>query len=183
MRSLRRTTTAVVRSELQLSLSEFARLIGKSPSTIQALEAGSLKLSEKTGLAISKKTGVQLNWLLDGDPKSSPLTSEGTPWSRRHFEKRLGQISQMDKIAMRTLIMFHAAELKAIIEKQRNHPDNISIIESRVHRFLKELRDEFGADEKIIEGFFNKVGKTKFPQAAEDLLDYYGLHRHTRPKK
>ncbi len=79
---------------LGLSVEDFADLIGKSVSTIRALEAGlrRLPLSEKTALKISQKTGVAVSWLLGGDVTAQPFSalrdSAGNilPYSKSIFE-------------------------------------------------------------------------------------------------
>lgn len=48
MKSKGKTSVAVLRQKLSLSVDELAKLIGKSPHTIVSLESGRLKLSEKT---------------------------------------------------------------------------------------------------------------------------------------
>jgi transcriptional regulator with XRE-family HTH domain len=92
MRSLKTTTVAVLRTMLGLSIDEFGELIGKAPSTIKSLESGRLALSHDTAIEISLQTGVALEWLLNGNPKKSPvvITSPNgaqEPYSKEHFER------------------------------------------------------------------------------------------------
>jgi transcriptional regulator with XRE-family HTH domain len=86
MKSTVSTVVSVVRLGTELPAPEFAELIGKPYATLKSLESGRLELSEKTALAISKATGVSLEWLLRGDPKTSPVTDKGMPWTRESFD-------------------------------------------------------------------------------------------------
>jgi transcriptional regulator with XRE-family HTH domain len=59
----------VLRQILGLTVEEFAKLIGKSLTTVNSLETGRLKLSEETAFRISQETGVEMHWLLKGKSK------------------------------------------------------------------------------------------------------------------
>jgi transcriptional regulator with XRE-family HTH domain len=90
-RSQRKTTVAALRHLLGLSVEEFAKLIGKSPTTVNSLETGRLKLSEETAFTIAKQTGVEMVWLLKGRPKDKPYifdesTGEDRPYTREDYE-------------------------------------------------------------------------------------------------
>ena len=92
MISRQKTTVAVLRQVLGLSVEEFAKLIVKSVSTVTKLENGLLKLSEETAFKISEETGVEFQWLLAGDPKKDPYwIDEGLnrkePYNKELFEK------------------------------------------------------------------------------------------------
>jgi transcriptional regulator with XRE-family HTH domain len=167
MRSLRKTTVAVVREELGLGLQEFADLIGKSAATVSSLENGRLRLSEKTALEISKKTYVGLSWLMTGDPKVPPVDLKGKPWSSETYEKRWA----VDKGMAQAMIAFHNVVLQAILSKQlRENPELASIVISRSERFLKDLQAEFGLDKKLIDEFYDQKGKGTMLVQAVDLL-------------
>ena len=93
MRSKRKTTVAVLRQELGLSVDEFAKLIDKSVATINSLETGRLKLSEETAFKIQEETGVEMAWLLKAGPREKPyvLSFEGhgvrKAYTRELFEQ------------------------------------------------------------------------------------------------
>lgn len=81
MRSLRRTSVARLRLELGLSVEAFAALINKSVPTIYSLESGRLALSQQTAQAISRVTGANIYWLLEGKgkPRFNSKTMEEIP--------------------------------------------------------------------------------------------------------
>jgi transcriptional regulator with XRE-family HTH domain len=66
--SVRRHNLVRVRESLSLTQSEFARLVGRSFSTIKSIEAGSLKLSNQLATLIAEATGADRAWLLRNDP-------------------------------------------------------------------------------------------------------------------
>ena len=76
--SPRRHTVAVLRLLLKLTQKEFADLMGVSPKTIQAVELGSLKLSDTLAERISLRTGASIDWLLSGKPETPPTCEEDT---------------------------------------------------------------------------------------------------------
>jgi transcriptional regulator with XRE-family HTH domain len=68
-----RHTLAVLRTTIGLTQKEMAELIGRSTRTIQAIELGQLSLGEDLALRIGEATGVDVNWLLDGNPDVPPV--------------------------------------------------------------------------------------------------------------
>jgi transcriptional regulator with XRE-family HTH domain len=96
MLSQQKTPVAVLRQLLDLSVEEFAQLVGKSVSTVTKLENGQLKLSEETAHTIYKETGVDMGWLLAGNPNEKPymLHYSGNPMP---FEKEAFELIQAEK--------------------------------------------------------------------------------------
>lgn len=90
MQSKKSTCVAVLRTELGLTVEQFAKLIGKSISAINSLETGRLVLSEETAYRIQEKIGVSMEWLLDGNPTENPFwinqENQRLPWSKSMFE-------------------------------------------------------------------------------------------------
>jgi transcriptional regulator with XRE-family HTH domain len=96
MISQRKTTVSVLRAELGLSVEEFAKLIGKSVSTVTKLDNGQLKLSEETAFKIAQETGVEMSWLLEAKPKEKPYCLDG--WNRRQtYTKEIFELTQAQK--------------------------------------------------------------------------------------
>src|ERR1700722_7063259 len=92
MISRQKTTVAVLRQLLGLSVEEFGQLIGKSISTVTKLEVGLLKLSVETAVKISHETGVDVEWLMAEDPKEDPYSTDDEsnrkePYSKELFER------------------------------------------------------------------------------------------------
>jgi transcriptional regulator with XRE-family HTH domain len=93
MKSRRKTTVAQLRHLPGLSVEAFAKLIGKSATTVNSLESGRLKLSEETAFKIQEQTGVEMEWLLRAGPREKPyvLSFEGherrKPYTKELFEQ------------------------------------------------------------------------------------------------
>jgi len=64
-----------------------ADILGCSTPTIQAVELGKLKLSEKLAGLISHKTGINVAWLLTNDVTRPPIDGEGAAYARAMFEE------------------------------------------------------------------------------------------------
>jgi transcriptional regulator with XRE-family HTH domain len=177
MRTLRRTTVAVVREELGLSRQEFADLIGKSDATVSSLENGRLQLSERTALAIHKKTGVRMTWLLTGDPNTPPVNIEGKPWTKEDYEKGAFEFHHLDnptEEVAKTFATFYNAVLESIFVKQiREDADRASIVITRVEQFLEDLQKEFGTDDKIFDDLLRKARKMPLAQYVESVSSLF----------
>lgn len=78
----------VLRRIIGKTQQEFARLLGDySHHTIEAIERGALRLSEGLAQQISEKTGINVGWLLRGDPKAPPLDTHERPYTKETFER------------------------------------------------------------------------------------------------
>jgi len=86
--SPRRHPLAVFRILIGLTQHEMAALIGRSAATIQAIELLRLPLSLVTAHEISAVTGVDITWLVDGNP-SAPVRGQygKVPYTRATFEE------------------------------------------------------------------------------------------------
>jgi transcriptional regulator with XRE-family HTH domain len=98
MISRQKTTVAVLRQVLGLSVEEFGQLIGKSVSTVTKLENGLLKLSEETAFTISQETGVDMHWLMTGNPKEKPYHFDEWENRKESYQKQRFEIIQAQKI-------------------------------------------------------------------------------------
>src|SRR5436190_20090699 len=81
-----RHSLAVLRSFLGLTQKEMADLVECSTPTIQAIELGKLKLSEKLGVTLATKTGVSLDWLMSNDVTAPIVNPRGEPYTKEAFE-------------------------------------------------------------------------------------------------
>jgi transcriptional regulator with XRE-family HTH domain len=96
MISQRKTTVAVLRQELGLSVEEFAQLLGKSVSTVTKFDNGQLKLGEETAFKISKETGVATHWLLAEKPTEKPYFFDCDGY-KRPYHKEIFELVQAHK--------------------------------------------------------------------------------------
>jgi hypothetical protein len=106
-----------VRNITELSQTAFAALLTSFRPTIQALEYGKLRLSQKMAERIMLHTGVSLQWLLD--PRPTPPTCEreaGRPYTREIFQWT-----------------------RAEIEHPRTAPNDVAAINAYVQGFGRQL--------------------------------------------
>lgn len=86
-RSPKRHPLAILRLTLGLTQKEMADLAGTATITIQSIESGKRPLSEKLGEHIAAVTGVQMYWLMAGDPKAPIVAEDGAPYTRKRYEE------------------------------------------------------------------------------------------------
>jgi hypothetical protein len=66
---------------------EMARLINRSPVTIQKIELCKLPLTESLGLEIGMRTGVDFDWLMKNDTNAPIIDANGKPYTKEMFER------------------------------------------------------------------------------------------------
>ena len=85
--SPQRHAMAILRILIGLTQKELAAVLHCSTPTIQAIELGRLKLSEKLAGFASLNTGINLTWLLDNDVAHPPIDTKGKPYTKATFEE------------------------------------------------------------------------------------------------
>ena len=81
-----RHTLAVLRTAIGLTQKEMATLADCSTPTIQAIELGKLRLSDKLGQLIARNAGASLTWLMANDTTRPAVDEEGNPIDKATFE-------------------------------------------------------------------------------------------------
>jgi transcriptional regulator with XRE-family HTH domain len=170
MQSRKKTTVAVLRLMLGLTVEEFAALIGKSTSAVTSLEAGRLALSEETAFKISQQTGVSLEWLLHGDAKQKPYTgpsSNGTtePYTKEVFERLQARKLERDHRTMSEVRI--VAGIATIGDWLSIYSHAVETGEGELVRylmrdFLKKLNERFAKDD---DAFFRANEKARLTTA------------------
>lgn len=78
---------AVLRITIGLNQKEMGDLVKRARVTIQAVELGKMPLSEGLACRIAEATGVELKWLLDGDPTAPLRKAGGGSYTRADYER------------------------------------------------------------------------------------------------
>src|SRR6266404_716242 len=93
--SNKRSCLAVLRSIAGITQRELADMVDCAPVTVQSIELGKLRLSERLAQRISLQTSVDLDWLLAGDYKATPTCPReaGEPHTKRHYQMTRAEIS------------------------------------------------------------------------------------------
>lgn len=190
-------TVAILRHAVgpnELTQKELARLVGKSPVTIQKIEIGQLVMSESLAQEIVRQTGVSLAWLLKGDVSKPPVEEEtGRPYTKESFEFTQSHLSAklglMDFFSIRWQI---SRQIKSYcrIGAAAAKAGKLKLFLYKVSRFLSEMRKEFlpesveeisyppdympaplaGAERKHIERFVKESDSTVIEEdAAADI--------------
>jgi transcriptional regulator with XRE-family HTH domain len=173
MKSLLKSTVAVVRNEIDQTVDEFAELLGCSVWTVRRLERKDLKLSEKLARKIQEETGAPAEWLLKNDPSLPAQDCSGLLWSKHAFEvhqgkresaelshtlfgtvkyKRLPAEKRKDRVrrlakylAARAHQEIHACLASAITKGEHEFERAVS----RVSAFTESMEKDFGCDESV----------------------------------
>jgi transcriptional regulator with XRE-family HTH domain len=157
--SSKRTTVAVLRAMLGLSVEEFASLIGKSAPTIRSLESGRLKLGEETARKIAKETGVSIYWLFAADPSKQPFSEDDLgvrfPYGKDIYEhvqaRAAGALFTPPEI---TPAVLHATTVRHCLDwlpifaaAHKAGKGDLAVFSLR--RFFAEMKERFGEDYEI----------------------------------
>lgn len=149
----KKTVVSVLRWIIEMKVPEFADMVGLSPSAVQKLESASskLKLSEETAFRISRETGVNINWLLLGDPSKPPMTGGvfenpfPEPYTKQEFERIRANIEkgQSPHSFQPLELRPPTQELMAILESAEKQ-NKLDIALYKLKRFMVDLEKEFG---------------------------------------
>jgi len=144
----------------------FAELIGCSVHTLQSIETGRLKLSQKLAHRIARETGVAVDWLV-GKPPKAPIVGElrivkrrdgtGTldvrpPYKFQYYEQAQASKIKPDEYLAEDLsavyLDHYAPILRAILfsaHKQRC----LNVALWKISNFLSDCEKQFGADRRV----------------------------------
>jgi transcriptional regulator with XRE-family HTH domain len=160
MQSTKKTTFAVLRQKLGLSVQEFAKLIKKSVGTINSLETGRLRLSPETAHFVTEQTGVALEWILEGKPEEEPywldqVDGHKHPWTKQIFEEiQAHKLSADSKIRIKNprpgwrlirALMATGRWLSIYSWAEKN--GQAEVAQYRMTSFLNDLAKLFGTDD------------------------------------
>jgi transcriptional regulator with XRE-family HTH domain len=143
-----RHSLALLRQQLgKMTQKELAELAGCKRTSIQAIELGKLKLSPKLTHRISRATGANYSWLLEGNPSKPPINDHGQPYSEADFQlaqdedlRRLSTYhSQRGRLELAQAYYF----LRRTVDRISKDPLALSFF---LHRLEHFVRAEIGKD-------------------------------------
>ena len=83
-----RHTLAVLRTTIGLTQKQMAELAECSPPTIQAIELGKLKMSDRIAKLLLFNTGISIDWLIANDTTTPPTEAiSKKPYTKESFEQ------------------------------------------------------------------------------------------------
>ena len=91
-----KSTLTVMRSVAGITMAQLARLIDCNPNSLQQIELGRLRLSEKMAEKIALHTGIDMYWLLRGDYGARPVSQHdpNLPYTREIYQRTRAEISR-----------------------------------------------------------------------------------------
>jgi transcriptional regulator with XRE-family HTH domain len=131
-----------------LTQKEMANLLNCSCPTIQAIELGKLKMSERLAQETNQKTGVSLNWLLKADPQAPPVGEINEPYSVTIFEQTQANLTRkftdetdpdFSSEFLAWCLWGTASMMLAAIQEDRH-----VLFKYKMRRNLEALEEEFG---------------------------------------
>ncbi len=146
--SPQRHTLAVLRTQAGMTQKEMAELAECSRPTVQAIELGKLRLSEKLGQLIAHKTGIDLAWLLRDDVTQAPIDRHGTPYTNELFEDYQAIAHAQKHHALGSLQALHSITSSvrrvAGITLRAFKTDESALAAYKLAKALDELEEQFG---------------------------------------
>jgi transcriptional regulator with XRE-family HTH domain len=93
--SSKKSCLAIVRSVAEITQKELAELVDCAPVTVQSIELGKLRLSQRLAKRIELQTGASLEWLLQNDYTVPPTCARdrGQPYTKRIYQMARAEIS------------------------------------------------------------------------------------------
>jgi transcriptional regulator with XRE-family HTH domain len=141
MKRTLRHALAILRERLgHLTQKELAAYAGTSTWTIQAIELGKLKLSERLAFRISEATGVSYAWLMQNDLSRPPVNSRNEPYSEADLSRAQNkglQEGRMSGLNGKMELTQAYYILRLIRDKLAKNPDELSFFLSRLKGYLQ----------------------------------------------
>ena len=144
-----------VRTCLAHTQASFAKLLGCSTITIQRIENGSLRLSEKLANTMLEATGANPTALLKG----KALDMDGKPFTKESSDNFKALVSCVDNRQHYRQMLFSWIEL-ILIASERAGQSKTDAVVVNIQTFLKKLAVDFNLD-KNIKGFLVERGSIK----------------------
>ncbi len=161
-----RHTLAVLRTTIRLTQKEMAELAECSTATIQAIELGKLKLSEKLAGLISQNTAIDQAWLLENDVSKPMLNAYGNPYYPRQYTTRAAPRPRDNpRDAFDLAYNMQAAVLRAIyfiipafIEAQKHGKSRL--LDYKLRKALEAMSKEFPTDKRSSAEIHRLIGES-----------------------
>jgi transcriptional regulator with XRE-family HTH domain len=136
----------------EMTQKEMARLLNRSPVTIQKIELNKLPLAESLAQEISRQTGVSLEWLLMNDVSLPIIDTRAQPYTRERFEafqalaltRSIHGFAIMESIHLGTT---NHRRLDALVLRAFKG-DKLPLLAYKLARAFDELDRQFGVNDE-----------------------------------
>jgi len=155
-----RHTLAVLRTTIGLTQKEMAALLECSTPTIQAIELGKLRLSDKLAERLCLETGVSLEWLLEDDVSKPPVTLGSEPMTKDTFvETRAARARPLhvgDDVSRIQAAYVYAVEWVGVVLLRAAQAKRTDLYIYKLMSALQNLGEELG-EEPCLKSFIYGV--------------------------
>ena len=173
--SPQRHTLAVLRTVIGITQKEMAALLECSVPTVQAVELGKLKLSDRLGERVREQTHISLQWLLDNNVGQPPVGDGGKPYTKAIFEEVQSRIRNPapDPIDITAAHCFFHSIVRQLAASLVSAYENnkLALCQYRLMTSNQHLFEEFGESASLLAAT-DKDGK----RAVENVRLQFILH-------
>jgi transcriptional regulator with XRE-family HTH domain len=150
-RSAERHILGTIRTAIELTQADLARVLGVSTILVQRIEQGRINLSERLARKTEAELDLSAAWLLANDPDAPPVTPRGSRWHPGLFQSLQGfqcvakkrdngkPSPDAPEIFAELAFTKLVARLDSIIQANKARPQ-LGIILYRLNRFLDEMK-------------------------------------------
>ena len=157
-----------------MTQSQFGRLVGLSRATVQAVELGTLALSERAANLISEETSVDVRWLLENRREEPPVTRKGEPWNLEWFKlarRRTWRGTYLASLEPRMDLFRTYYQLRCMIgDRQFRELTNFWIAKEKALADLWNTIGDRDERNRIFRAYFKERMSSKERFSNEDLL-------------
>jgi len=134
---------AVLRRVIGKTQPQMAEMLGCSAATIQSIEVGRLRMSERLAQKISLKTDISPGWLLQGDSVAPPVDTTGAPYTQESFEMNQPIMHPLPVIGVSDWLSGIWRQVLGILASAHKRGE-LPLCEYKLRESLRALEQRFG---------------------------------------
>jgi DNA-binding XRE family transcriptional regulator len=170
----------VLRLFLGLTQQQMANLCDCAWATIQAIEHGKLRLSERLGERITSATNVSMKWLMGGEPEAPIINKEGAPYTKTDFEEAQSALFKPRETQGRVVAEYYglpevlgSAMLKLYSVIRKGYRDNrFAWTAYKVHKAIDDLAKDVGVDRTLAAELAKENFSGESPENFEKAINF-----------
>jgi len=171
-------TLAILRHTIgpDMTQKEMARLVNRSPVTIQKIELCKLPLAESLAVEVAMRTGVNLEWLMKNDTSAPILDVRQKPYTRETFERcqsvnpkdpNLLFLSYFDVPAILTTCVMHIARA-ALVAQAANQVGAVDLFGYRITKAIGDVVEPMTGFEDLLQKWGERLQQA---QQSDDTVN------------
>ena len=152
----------------QCTQSNFATMAGCAPVSIQKIELGQLRLSERLARRIAERTGASAEWLLKGRPTSHPQDAHGRRLTRETWLLHKEDLREGRQARLRLAVNVAAAVPSlASVAASAAKAGRLDIFAADLREAVEALAARYGRDERVFSDATMAMTRGEFPRISE----------------